>query len=442
MLKLSFLLIGSQAFKSRWYVISTMGALLVCAAAFLVFHASTRTVTFAEQAIGLFFAAIGIAYLLNFIGETRSPRRVILLAKALGLIVVGSLILDWPVDTKIALPLLFSLAFILDGLGRIVSGVVVRLPAWRWHVGIGACELLLAVLILVEWPLPHDRGMALCIGLLFALTGWLLLRIGLMFRTLESEVAILNLPIFTGRGWYDSAPVLVGEDMPRPDGQVMTVRVWTPAGSATVPERRLLIDRYVAAVDANGVISTGHCALEMAPDLYISHYPAVELDRSGSDFAAALRGTAENDIKGRFQPDYAYESDWWCPADAHVEFRNFDARRLRAFWVGYRQDDTYNLTNRNCSVVVSHALDAALEGALATRFPWLRLFLLLVNPDIWIAAAIRGQAGLATWTPGLTLDYARTLARIVEERETTWTTSFSRFLRRLRRPSGSGEIAG
>ncbi|NKE43609.1 protease [Roseomonas frigidaquae] len=433
MLKLAFLLIGSQAFKSQWHVLSTLGAALVLAAGGIALWASDRAVLLAGEAAGLLLAVIG---LLTLAGAASRQARMVALLKPLGLIVIGALILDWPVDTRIALPVLFSIAFAFDGIGRIATALVVRLPRWRSAVTFGLAELTAAALILAEWPLPHSRSLALCIGIVLALAGWLLIRFGLMLRTLDSEVAILNLPIFGGRGWFDSAPVLVGTGEGDIAEHPMTVHVWTPAGCIVAPERRLLIDRYVAAVDADGVVSTGHAALEMGAGLYISHYPAVELQRSGSQFLASLRGTAENDLKGLFQPSYAHESDWWCPADAQVIFRNYNPRRLRAFWAGYRQDDTYNLTNRNCAVVVAHALEAALEGSLHTRFPWARLVLLLANPDIWIAAMIRSRAHLGTWTPGMTLDYARTLARIVEQRDYAWSARLRDFLRRLR-PGGT-----
>ena len=42
-----------------------------------------------------------------------------------------------------------------------------------------------------------------------------------------------------------------------------TVHVWTPSGSAKAQTRNyLMLNRYIAAVDVNGVISTGHAALE------------------------------------------------------------------------------------------------------------------------------------------------------------------------------------
>lgn len=441
MLKLCFLLIGAPSFRARWYVIAILGGVFVTLATLLAIDASDGVTLVTREALGFVFIVNGLAALLVLLGRMRGAARSLLFLKAAGLMLLGVLIIQPPVSTEWALALLFGLAFALDGIGRIATGLVVRFSGWRTMALIGALEIAVAGLIITEWPLPHNRNIPFCIALLLALSGWLLLRIGFMFRTLESEAAILALPIFGGRGWYDNAPVMIDAgDEPAPE-QPMIVHVWTPVGSAYAPERRLLVDRYVAAVDGHGVISTGHAALEMPPDLYISHYPAMEVERSSSDFIASLRATGENDLKGRFQPSYAYESDWWCPADQNVEFRNYSPRRLRVFWAGYKQDDTYNLTNRNCSVVVAQALDAALEGSLASRFPWLRLLRLLANPDIWVAAMIRTRANSATWTPGLVLDYARTLARIVEQGDVAWSTRLLGFLKRGRRgPLDGNEV--
>ena len=437
MLKLAFLLVGADAFRARWYVLPAFGLIFLVLASLLAIDASDGVTLVTREAMGAVFIVNGLLALAVFVALPRHGPRTVSLIKAVGLVLIGSLILDFPLDTRIAIAWLFGLAFAVDGIGRIATALVVRFEGWRLLAACGAVELLLAALIVTEWPLPHNQNIPFCIALLLGLWGWLLIRFGLMLRTLEEEASAMNLPIFAGRGWYQNAPVLIGEGGRGSATHPMIVHVWTPVGSAYQPERRLLVDRYIAAVDGHGVISTGHAALEMQPDVYISHYPAQEMERSSSDFIASLRGTAENDLKGRFQPSYAYESNWWCPADQNIEFRNFDPRRLRAFWAGYRQDDTYNLTNRNCSVVVAEALDAALEGALASRYPWVRLLRLLMNPDLWTAALLRSRAVSMTWTPGLVLDYARVLWRLIEAPQTDWSARLKLFLRllKLNRPA-------
>jgi hypothetical protein len=127
-------------------------------------------------------------------------------------------------------------------------------------------------------------------------------------------------------------------------------------------------------------------------------------------------------------------------ADERVKFHHFNAAQLRAFWESYRQDATYNLTNRNCAVAVALALDAALEGSLGGRGMWLPFLRLLANPDVWLAAILRARAESMTWTPGLVLDYARAMRRVVEPRKMSWRERLLRVLRHLRLYRRTGRI--
>jgi hypothetical protein len=207
----------------------------------------------------------------------------------------------------------------------------------------------------------------------------------------------------------------VPRSAPAPESAApLLVHVWTPTGSAKDALPQPLIDRYVAAVDANGVISTGHAALEVSPDVYISHYPAEEIDHSPDDFRQLLRATRDNNVPGHFQPSYAVEAAGWCESTARVKFERYDGERLRSFWAGYRQDDTYNLTNRNCSSTVAAALESALEGTLGSRPSFGAFLSALVNPELWVAAQLRRHAESMAWTPGLVLDYARALRVAVD----------------------------
>jgi hypothetical protein len=187
--------------------------------------------------------------------------------------------------------------------------------------------------------------------------------------------------------------------------------VWTPTGSAKAQARRQpIIDRYIAAVDRNGSISTGHAALESSEGVYISLYPAVEIERSPEEFSRILRATRDNDVPGLFQPDYAAESKAWCPSTRQVLIHNYDPERLERFWAEYRRTTTYNLTYRNCSSTVAKALEAAIEGASARVWGkeggWKPFLHIAATPELWGAAQVRKRAATMAWTPGLTLDYA------------------------------------
>lgn len=436
MVQLAFILVGAQALRRRWWGLLIVALVLFALAAGILADLVDGTLSVATGLFGFVFLFEGLLGLFIGIASPNPTGRLFILIRSLVLLLLGGLIIDTPFHSEMAVAILFALAFAVDGVARIVSAAMVRFSRWRAMVVIGIAEVILAGLVLTDWPLPPRLNVPVCVSLLLLVSGGVILRMALMLRTHPEEVAILALPLFGVRNWYDNAPVLVSAEgappsRPQRHADPMTVRIWTPVGSADVRERHLLIDRYIAAMDAGGSISTGHSALELKPDLYISHYPAQEIESGAADFARRLRASAENNVRGRFQPSYAQESAHWCEADQKVEFFTYDARRLRAYWAGYRQDDTYNLTNRNCSVAVAAALDSALEGALAARLPWMRLGLLLLNPDLWAAAYIRSRAGAMSWTPGLVLDYANTLKRIVEPNTSPFLVRLGDFLRRL-----------
>ncbi|MDR3100185.1 MAG: hypothetical protein LBV73_24370, partial [Paraburkholderia sp.] len=154
------------------------------------------------------------------------------------------------------------------------------------------------------------------------------------------------------------------------------------------------------------------------------------------------------DVPGLFQPDYATESKAWCPSTRKVRIRNYDPQRLARFWQHYRADTTYNLTHRNCSSTVSHALEAALEGATPRVWGggWLAFVRMLATPELWVAAQVRKRGQTMAWTPGLTLDYARALSMLADPRPAGWTRML-RLVRarlgRLLKPRGArGERHG
>jgi hypothetical protein len=277
------------------------------------------------------------------------------------------------------------------------------------------------------YPTHYVGTVPYCIGLMFMFAGLNLVLIATRVRKLASNPAVWgDASAEAASASGHSAPRASEWDGPPADDEpALTVHVWTPVGSSkSEVQRRLIVDRYIAAVDRNGVISTGHAALETPEGIYVSLYPAMEIDHSPDDFAHLLRATRENDVPGVFQPSYAIESKAWCPSTMRVRIRNYDPARLAQFWGSYREDTTYNLTHRNCSSSVSRALEAALEGTAGrlygARAGWGALFRMLLTPELWVAAQIRKRAVTMAWTPGLTLDYARALSMVADPRPYGW----------------------
>ncbi|OQV65903.1 hypothetical protein AK51_14940 [Serratia nematodiphila DZ0503SBS1] len=89
--------------------------------------------------------------------------------------------------------------------------------------------------------------------------------------------------------------------------------VWTPIGAAKDPRRRYIVDRYIAAVDGGGNISTGHAALALVPDVYISHYPLNDISHSVQDFRQLLHAGEQNNVDGRSCPTWRARSPPGAP---------------------------------------------------------------------------------------------------------------------------------
>jgi hypothetical protein len=322
----------------------------------------------------------------------------------------------------------------MDGALKIISARVVRFPGWRMTQAAGIVMLLLAIGTLQPLPTWYVGTIGCNVGLLLTLSGLKILHLANRLRQLSPDAPLSSI-LSPGRIAWNAGDLRAHGAA---DQAELVVHVWTPTGSLKTAQRRPVIDRYIAAVDADGAVSTGHAALELAPDVYISHYPAADLDRSPDDFARMLRATPDNNVPGRFLPSYPEEAAEWCASTMQVRFANFDAARLRAFWAAYRRDDTYNLTRRNCSSAVAHALDAALEGVLAEHVPrrLTGLMRAIISPELWVASLLRTRAETMAWTPGLVLDYARALSGVIEPPPVPWFVLVQTAWRRRRRAQG------
>ncbi|GAB7126222.1 hypothetical protein JCM19000A_07290 [Silvimonas sp. JCM 19000] len=431
MVKLVLTLLGVDYLRKRWKAICIAGWLWGIAGVVIFIDALDNAIYFPIN----FFAALlmldGVATL-AVAWTGMGGQRALRLLKGVAFVLAALLILAGHHHGNFILSMIFGTLFLLDGALQAASAWVVRYPRWRAALVGAGIEILLAIFFYQPYPTHYLGTVPYCLGLGLMFSGWSLLLLGYRVRRLPQRALLstmLERP--TALFWADqntdldaNAP-LVWDGPPAASERALTVHVWTPVGSArSKAMRRPLIDRYIAAVDADGVISTGHAALESPEGIYISLYPAVEIDRSPDDFARLLRATRENDVPGLFQPSYAYESQAWCESTVKVRIRNYSPERLRLFWEQYRQDSTYNLTWRNCSSTVARALEAAVEGSVGHFYGrdrgWQAFFRMLLTPELWVAAQIRKRAKTMAWTPGLTLDYARAVSMLVDPRPFGW----------------------
>lgn len=408
MFRLILLLLGNDFVRRRWPWLALAGALWAAAGVVMFIDAIDGVMYFPIHVFGylLIIEAVVTLVATPFGNDTRGVLRK---ARGVVFLVIGLVVVDGHHGVMVALAIVFGLAFLVDGLFRMAAAVVVRNLGWRMSFVTGLCELGFAAFLFEPYPTFYAGTVPYCIGMALFLSGCGLLRFAVRLRGLPPGAAV---SLWLSR---DSRALAAHARDDDPDvvpaAGPLVVHIWTPTGAAEGGARpQPLVDRYIAAVDSHGVVSTGHAALDAPPDVYISHYPKVEIDRSGSDFARMLRATAENNVEGLFQPSYAQEAAGWCDSTVQVQFPDYNRARLVNFWRHYGAVNTYNLTSRNCSSTVAHALEAALEGSLAGSAGGMRRALgALFSPELWVAAQLHRRAEAMAWTPGLVLDYARTL---------------------------------
>ncbi|MBS0847355.1 DUF308 domain-containing protein [Citrobacter sp. JGM124] len=437
MVQLVMILLGIDYLRARWRSVFIVGAVGIFAGLIIFIDALDNVIFFPLMPFACLLLIEGIATLLvahTGIGGQRTLRYV----KGAAFALAAILILGGQAYGNFILALIFGTLFLADGLLQIITAAVVRFRKWKLVVAGGVVEICLAIFFYQPYPTHYKGTVAFGLGLGLMLGGRNMIALAMRVKKMHSN------PAFRGdKAAEKSSSVKTNPDMvewwdgpPADDEPALTIHVWTPAGtskSSVVPHP--IIDRYIAAVDSDGVISTGHAALESPDGVYISLYPAEDLDRSPDQFARLLRATVDNNVAGVFQPDYKTESSQWCHSTIKVRIRNYDAQSLKLFWDKYRQDNTYNLTHRNCSSSVARALEAALEGVIGRiwshRGHWWILTRMMLTPELWVAIQIRKRAKTMAWTPGLTLDYARALSMLADPRPAGWWATIKRGVKKI-----------
>lgn len=371
------------------------------------------TLLFVESVVTLSIASSGVG-----------AQKAVLYFKGAIFCSVSILILFNRAYSNLLLAIVFGFAFFVIGLFIISSAWVVRYPHWKNAMLGGIAQIIFAFFMFSPYPTHYKATVPVFLGTLMLISGINTARLALRARQISEGVSIFDLLAPSDiQNDLTKHPVSLASDSSNADFiGPLTVHIWTPVGTAnTSPIPRPVINRYIAAVDTDGVISTGHAALELSPDIYISLYPESDIDRSPSEFLNILKATQDNNVPGVFQPDYATEAANWCESDRKVYFNQYNGMALLRYWKGYRMTTTYNLTYRNCSSSVAYALEASLEGVLSEQSKsWGSTLRTLFMPELWIAAQVRKRALSMAWTPGLVMDYARALRSIVHPVPEPW----------------------
>jgi len=432
MIKLALLLFGAGFVRRNTHLLILVGIVWAILGLAIAIDAVDGARLFPLTLFGVLLLVESLVTL-TVAGSGIGAQKAVLAFKGGMFLLVALLILAGGSISNLLLAIILGLAYFVLGVFQIASAWVLRYDRWRLSVWGGCAQVVFGLFLFQPYPTHYAGTVSYFIGVTMLVAGLGTLRVAVRTRKLSKHDSMFDLLAPEElRGTVPTEPESEPEPEPgpaQPPAQPgpLTVHVWTPEGSAkNKTVRRPVFNRYIAAVDVRGVISTGHAAMEVPPSTYISLYPAVDIDRSPSEFFNLLKAVKENDVPGKFQPDYATESKAWCPSNWQIRFDRYDPRKLQAFWQRYHRQEIYNLTRRNCSSSVSYALESALDGVLDARSrSWRQVLRTLLMPELWIAAQVRQRAQVMAWTPGLTLDYSRALRAVVHPVQQSW---FSRFV--------------
>lgn len=419
MIQIALLLLGSEFVKRKARYLWLIGFLWSVVGAILFIDGLDGQTYFPLHISGFLLLAESLVTLSVASGGLGAQKVVLFFKGGLFFFCALTMIINQKYS-NLLLSAMFGFIYFLVGIFVMISAWVVRFPRWRVTLVWGTGQIFFAFFLFThsQAPVPFFLGFLMISG------GLSCLRMAVRVLHIREAVSVFSLiqpsDIHTETNKVFS---VLSEDEPdSQDEAVLTVHIWTPEGAAdNQPVPRPVINRYIAAVDESGVISTGHAALELLPGLYISLYPAEDIDHTPSEFLKILKATRENDVPGRFLLNYRKEAADWCDSDKKITFSVYNRASLYRFWKNYQRQPVYNLTYRNCSSSVAYALEAALDGVLSRYgLKWFCLVRLFCLPELWIAAQMRRRAIMMAWTPGLVMDYARALRAIVHPVAKPW----------------------
>lgn len=166
----------------HWGVLVTLGVLMLLVGIAAIAFPLAATLA-AEIVIGAALLISGVLLFAQAVSRSGCNGRGLTCATGLLSIVAGLLLLAFPVSGVVTLTLLVGAYFLISGGLRVALALVVRpLDSWGWMMLSGVLALVLALLVIVQFPdiAAWLLGVLVGVDLLFA--GWWALLIGLTQR--------------------------------------------------------------------------------------------------------------------------------------------------------------------------------------------------------------------------------------------------------------------
>lgn len=300
MVRLVMILLGVDYLRTRWKALMVVGWLSVALGVEVFIDMMDGSLYFPLKPFAFLLLLEGLSTLAvawTGMGGQRKLRYV----KGSASTLAATLILIGTLHANFILAMIFGTLFFADGVLQIISARIVRFRRWRLAIAGGVFEMVVAFIFYLPYPVPYAGTIPYCVSLGLLFGGWNMILLAMRVRRMEHNPAVADSvppPAVAPETERASSSVTEWDGPPSDDERALTIHVWTPAATAKAEAQpRVIVNRYIAAVDRNGAISTGHAALESPEGIYISLYPGTEIDRSPEEFGRILRATRKTTFR-------------------------------------------------------------------------------------------------------------------------------------------------
>lgn len=169
-----------------WFMLLGIGLIVLGT---LALGSAALTSVAAVVFLGLLLLAGGIAQTISAFWAGRWSGFLLTMFIGLLYIVAGVFIIGHPVDSMVDLTLMLAFLFMVSGVFRIITSLMLRFPLWGWPLLNGVISVLLGVMIYKQWPASGLWVIGLFVGIEMIFNGWAWLMLALALRNLPRPTA-------------------------------------------------------------------------------------------------------------------------------------------------------------------------------------------------------------------------------------------------------------
>jgi uncharacterized membrane protein HdeD (DUF308 family) len=178
-----------EALKNEWWWFVLLGVALV-AMGVVALSSALLTAVVTEMMVvffGVLLLMAGVGQLISAFWAGRWSGFMLSLIVGLLYVVTGFLIIDKPMLGAAALTLVLAVMFLVGGMFRIVSALVLRFHHWGWPLLNGVISVMLGLLIWKQLPEAAFWVIGTFVGIELIFNGWSWVMLGLGLRAIDKH---------------------------------------------------------------------------------------------------------------------------------------------------------------------------------------------------------------------------------------------------------------